>query len=533
MNSDEFRTYGAKVIDWIAQYFKDVGLRSVIPHEECGYLVYQIEENAPEKPIPFSATLADFDRLIMPGLVHWTHPHFHAYFATGDAFVNILAEALSTATAAVNFSWYSNPVGTEMETLMLDWMAKALGLPEKFMSDKSNFEGGGCLNGSASECIFVATMTARHQMIKFMKDENNDLHESNYLSRLVAYSCDQAHSAVEKAATMALLQMRILPSDANGQMDIPLLKKTIKEDIERGLLPCLVVATTGTTGLASFDDVDAIQKEVRALESKMRHPIWIHVDGAYGGAFFLTNRDYVRGFENVNSFNFNPTKELLTAFDCSCLWTDDVKALKEGLTIDPFYLKTNYTSKRQIDYRHYGVALSRRFRSLKLWFLFQNYGLKGLRAHVNNLCDCAVYLKMLVKEDPRFEIINQVKASMVCIAYKTNPILDEDKANRKTRKLIDLLNETRAIHLIGHHFKNRYLIRIPINYNHTTKAIVDKSWAIIQDTANRLDKDPELGNTSNTDLFLNLTREQFEVYEQDPHLMDGWSSVICCEEETS
>lgn len=292
----------------------------------------------------------------------------------------------------------------------MDWYAKALDLPTFFHSDSKDSKGGGALQGSASECALVCLMTARDRAIKELKaNEDEDTHESVYLPQLVAYSSREAHSSVEKAAKMALVKLRILETDSRGRFRGAILNAAIEADLASGLTPFFVVATVGTTGACAFDNLVEIGQVCRKTPS-----IWLHVDGAYAGNSFILPemRHFKEGMEYADSFNTNPNKLMLVNFDSSAMWVKDVMALKTALTVNPLYLQHEHGSA--IDYRHYGIPLSRRFRALKLWFVFRAYGIEGLQRYIRNHIALAKRFEKLVNSDDRFEVLNDVHLGLVC-----------------------------------------------------------------------------------------------------------------------
>ena len=244
----------------------------------------------------------------------------------------------------------------------MNWYGRAINLPRQFLSDEPNSVGGGCLAGSASECILIAMMAARFRAIKVLRGDDVNHHASYYLPRLVAYTSSEAHSCVEKAALMSIVNLRLIKTNSKAEFCYETLRKTIAEDKANNLVPFYVVGTVGTTGVCSFDNLEEIGKICK--EDPL---IWYHVDGAYAGNSFLLPemRKYSKGLDYADSFNTNPNKFLLTHFDASAMWVRSVAELTEALTVHPIYLQ--HPEKDAIDYRHYGIPLSRRFRSLKLW----------------------------------------------------------------------------------------------------------------------------------------------------------------------
>lgn len=349
----------------------------------------------------------------MPGVLHWNHPNFFAYFPSGNSFPSIIGDMLSSAIGSIGFSWASCPSATELETIVLDWFGKALDLPKFFLTDTPGSRGGGALQGSASECALVCLIAARARAINMLKQENDDIHDSVYLPQLVAYSSKEAHSSIEKAAKMAITKLRILETDSRGRFRGNTLRIAIEKDLASGLTPFFVVATVGTTGACAFDDLTELGQVCKEVPS-----IWFHVDGAYAGnSFILPEMNALKeGLEYADSFCVNPNKLLLTNFDASAMWVKDVLALKTALAVNPLYLQHEHSSA--IDYRHYGIPLSRRFRSLKLWFVLRTYGTRGLQAYIRNHIRLAKLLVGMIDNDDRFEVCNDVYLGLVCFRLK-------------------------------------------------------------------------------------------------------------------
>lgn len=265
------------------------------------------------------------------------------------------------------------------------------------------------MQGSASESVLVCLMTARDRTIRELKSGAGDIQDSVFLPQLVAYSSSLAHSSVEKAAKMALVKLRILEPDAHGRLCHDTLRAAIRKDLDSGLTPFFVVATVGTTAACSFDNLEEIGQVCKETPT-----VWLHVDGAYGGPTFILPemRHFMKGLELADSFNANPHKHMLVSFDASCMWVKDVMLLKTALTVNPLYLQHDHESV--IDYRHYGIPLSRRFRALKLWFVFRSYGIEGIQRYMRNHNELAKRFEKYVREDNRFVVMNDVYLGLVC-----------------------------------------------------------------------------------------------------------------------
>lgn len=294
---------------------------------------------------------------------------------------------------------------------MMDWLANALNLPDKFNYRRSKKQGGGCTHNSATDATYTTFVSARDAYVKkHLKGEND--HAGNHILKLQSYASSEAHSSVEKAARIAMVSIRTVHANQNHQMTGTELENVIAEDIAHGLVPVYCCATLGTPGTCSYDDLLTIGPVCR------KYNLWLHVDAAYAGnAFILPEKaDLRKGLEYADSIVINPYKLMLAAADLSCLYFADTRKYIDPYLIDATYLIKNF--KEQIDYRNYGVALSRRMRSLKLWFLFRCYGLNRLREHITNTCNVAKYFAEQIGKDNRFTVTNDVTLGIVC--FKQN-----------------------------------------------------------------------------------------------------------------
>ncbi|XP_026475328.1 tyrosine decarboxylase [Ctenocephalides felis] len=474
MNTEEFRKRGKEMVEYICQYMDTLQERRVTPCVEPGYLRPLIPHEAPEEGENWEKIMADVENKIMPGVTHWQHPRFHAYFPSGNSYPSILGDMLSDAIGCIGFSWAASPACTELETIVLDWLGKAIGLPDEFLAFKENSQGGGVIQTSASECILVTMLAARAQAIKRLKHQHPYTEEGQLLSKLMAYCSKEAHSCVEKAAMICFVKLRILEPDEKSSLRGSTLKKAMETDEFEGLVPFFVSTTLGTTGSCAFDALEEIGPVCRNFPG-----VWLHVDGAYAGnAFICPELKYLlRGIDYADSFNTNPNKWLLVNFDCSTLWVRDRIRLTSALVVDPLYLQHGY-SDAAIDYRHWGVPLSRRFRSLKLWFVMRSYGISGLQNYIRHHCQLAKRFELLVLGDNRFEVCNEVKLGLVCFRLKGSDKLNE--------KLLSIINASGKIHMVPAHVNYKYVIRFcPVAQNGTEDDI-DHAWSVIVEVATEL-----------------------------------------------
>ncbi|XP_069960145.1 aromatic-L-amino-acid decarboxylase-like [Cherax quadricarinatus] len=462
MDGEQFRAASRQMTDYIADYLTNIRERRVLPEVEPGYLRPLLPAQAPDTPDEWSDVMADIERVIMPGVTHWHSPHFHAYFAAGNSYPAILADMLSDAIGCIGFTWISSPACTELEVVMLDWLGQLLDLPSQFLA-ASGGKGGGVIQGTASEATLVAMLSAKIKMLKQVKKDKPYMAD-NAAAALVGYGSDQAHSSVERAGMMAGVKMRQVASDDNFAMRGPQLREAILKDKALGLIPFFVVGTMGATAACSFDNLREIG------EVAQEFGLWCHVDAAYAGSAMVCEefRYLMDGVELADSFNFNPHKWLLVNFDCSAMWIKDASDVVGAFNVDPLYLK--HEQQGQVpDYRHWQIPLSRRFRSLKLWFVMRLYGKHGLQAHIRKQVDLAHQFETRVKKDPRFEIIAPVTLGLVCFRLKK-------RSNEVNETLLKNLNAGGVIYLVPAKIKDTYFLRFCVCSRLTEPQDVDEAW---------------------------------------------------------
>ncbi|XP_018332420.1 tyrosine decarboxylase-like [Agrilus planipennis] len=474
MDVEEFRVRGKEMVDYICAYLATMKSKRVTPNLDPGFLQKLLPSEAPQEPEEWDDIMEDVDTKIMPGVTHWQHPHFHAYFPSGNSFPSILGDMLSDAIGCIGFSWAASPSCTELETIVMNWFGKAIDLPSDFISSNPGSKGGGVIQGSASECVLVSMLSARNEAIKHLKSKNPDIEDSAFLPKLVAYCSKESHSCVEKTAMILLVKLRILEPDENCSLRGKTLLKAMQEDEEQGLLPFFVSTTLGSTACCAFDNL----KEIGPI-CKSKPCVWLHVDGAYAGNAFICPelKPLMAGIEYADSFNTNPNKWLLVNFDCSCLWVRDKIKLTSALVVDPLYLQHSKANE-SIDYRHWGIPLSRRFRSLKLWFVMRKYGLSGLQQYIRNHIRLAKYFESLVLKDKRFEVVNDVKLGLVCFR-----LVGPDSINQT---LLATINASGKLHMIPSMVKGKYIIRFCVVSEFANETHIEYAWKIISNFATRL-----------------------------------------------
>ncbi|XP_074841579.1 aromatic-L-amino-acid decarboxylase [Carettochelys insculpta] len=482
MDAAEFRKRGKEMVDYIADYYEQLENRQVYPDVEPGYLRPLIPDAAPQEPESFEDVLKDIGRIIMPGVTHWHSPYFFAYFPTASSFPGLLADMLSGGIGCVGFSWAASPACTELETVMLDWLGKMINLPEEFLASKDG-EGGGVIQGTASEATLVMLLAARTKTIRRVQSEHPELAMGDVMSRLVAYASDQAHSSVEKAALIGGVKIKNIPSDDKFAVRGSALQDALQEDRAAGLIPFFVIqfcATLGTTSCCSFDKL----LELGPICNKEN--IWMHVDAAYAGSAFICPefQHLLNGVEFADSFNFNPHKWLLVNFDCSAMWVKKRSDLTNAFKLDPLYLQHSHQESGLVtDYRHWQIPLGRRFRSLKMWFVFRMYGVKGLQEYIRKHVKLAHEFENLVLQDKRFEICAEVTLGLVCFRLKGSSELNE--------ALLKSINDARKIHLVPCHLREKFVLRFAICSRTVESVHVQLAWQHISKLATDLLKAQE------------------------------------------
>lgn len=356
----------------------------------------------------------------------------------------------------------------------MDWLGKAIGLPNEFITSSKGSRGGGVIQTSASECVLVSMLAARNQAIHYLKRSKPTEEDSAFLPQLVGYCSKEAHSCVEKAAKILLVKLRILEPDENGSLRKETLVDAMEKDKANGLMPFFVSTILGSTSSCSFDNL----QEIGPI-CKQEPCIWLHVDAAYAGNAFICPelKPFLKGIEYADSFNTNPNKWLLVNFDCSCLWVRCRIRLTHALVVDPLYLQ-HANANEAIDYRHWGIPLSRRFRSLKLWFVIRKYGLSGLQAYIRNHIKLAKHFESLVRKDSNFEVVNDVRLGLVCFR-----LVGSDNVNQT---LLATINASGKLHMIPSMVRHKYIIRFCVTAENATEEDVEHAWRIITEHANEL-----------------------------------------------
>ena len=482
MPAEEFRAAGHKLIDWVADYLKNENVERypVLAQTKPGDTRRSLPESAPEKGEPMDAMMADFEKIILPGVTHWNHPAFFAYFAITGSGPGILGELLSGALNVNAMLWKTCPAANELEEVVLGWMRKLLGLPEEFH---------GVVMDTASIASLVAVAAARESLSDLnIRDEG--LAGRPEVPRLRLYTSDQSHSSIDKAAVTIGIGhkgVRKIPVDSNFRMRPDALEEAIAEDIADGWRPFCVVATVGTTSTTSVDPVAAI------ADICEKHHLWLHVDAAYAGSAAVVpeHRHILEGCERADSFVFNPHKWLFTPFDFSAFYTRHPERVRAAFSLVPEYLRTPEDPEAR-NYMEYGVQLGRRFRALKAWFVLRYFGVEGVQARIRQHIAWAQEFAARVDAHDDFERLAPAPFSVVCFRARPRGLSEDRELVRKYLKmlnemLMDSVNATGEVYLSHTAVGDDYALRFAIGNLRTEQRHIDRAWELLQTHAARLD----------------------------------------------
>ncbi|KAI5726440.1 hypothetical protein M8J76_002699 [Diaphorina citri] len=470
MDVEEYRRRGKEMVDYIADYLENIRDRRVYPDVKPGYLRSLVPESAPVEPEKWDTIMGDIEKVIMPGITHWQSPYMHAYFPALNSYPSLLGDMLSDAINCLGFTWASSPACTELEIITMNWLGKMIGLPEEFLHTKVDSPGGGVLQTTASESTLICLLAGRTEAIRKYQQSHPELEHAEINSRL-------AHSSVEKAGLIGLVKMRYIESDDKLSLRGDKLIEAIERDKKKHLIPFFVCGTLGTTGACAFDNLE----ELGPICEK--EGLWLHVDAAYAGSSFICPefRKWLAGVEYANSIAFNPSKWLMVHFDCTAMWVKNSGALHRTFNVEPLYLR-HENSGLAIDYMHWQIPLSKRFRALKLWFVIRNFGIKGLQKHIRESVRLAQKFEALVLGDPRFEIPAARHLGMVVIRLLGENIL--------TEKLLKRLNSKGRLHCVPASLRiqglDKYVIRFTVTSQRTTNDDITRDWNEIRNTATEI-----------------------------------------------
>ena len=468
MPTSEFRKFGHQLVDWVADYLDHVEQYPVLPAVRPGDIRKSLPAAPPQNPEPMDQIIADLDRSIMPGITHWNHPRFHAYFNSTASSPGILAELLSSSLNVNGMVWESCPAVTELEQVTLDWLRQMLGLRQDFW---------GVIYDTASTSTLHGIAMAREALEDLNMREEGMAGRSD-VPKFRAYISELTHSSVEKAVItlgFGVNAIRKIPVDEQYRMRPSDLEAAIAEDRKNGIRPFCVVATVGTTSCTSIDPVPIIADICR------REHLWLHVDAAYGGsaAIIPEMRYILDGCERADSFVVNPHKWMFVPVDLSVFYTRKPDLLRRAFSLVPEYLRTSHDDEVR-NLMDYGVPLGRRFRSLKLWFVLRYFGWNGLADRLRDHLRLAKLLAEWIEAHPSFELLAPVHFGTVCFRAHPAGIDDENALNALNEHLLQAVNKRRETFLSHTKLAGKYTIRIAIGHIQTQESHVRSTWELIQ-----------------------------------------------------
>ena len=469
MDPEAFRREAHRVVDWLADYLAHPEQYPVLSRVRPGEVRDALPGHAPETGEPFDRIFADFEGIVVPGLTHWNHPGFFAYFAITASGPGVLAEMLSAGLNVQAMLWRTSPAATELEEVALGWLRELMGLP-------ASFEG--VIYDTASISTMHGLAAAREAAVPHVRERGL---AAAGVPPLRVYCSEHTHSSIDKAVLtlgLGLEAIRRIPVDAQFAMRPDALRDAIAADRAAGQLPIAVIATVGTTSSTSIDPVAAIA----AICEKAG--VWLHVDAAYAGviAILPEYRHVLAGAESADSLVVNPHKWLFTPFDLSAFYCRRMDVLRRAFSLVPEYLRTTEAApvKNLMDT---GVQLGRRFRALKLWMVLRYFGAEGIRARLAEHCRLARLFASWVDADPRFTRVADVPFSVVCFRWHPEHIVDEAALDGLNGRLLDAVNASGEVFLSHTKLGGRFVLRLAVGNLRTTDAHVRRAWDLLREQA--------------------------------------------------
>ncbi len=467
MDKKEFRKQAHELVDWMADYLENIEKLPVKSQVAPKEIFDKLPNSAPQKAEDFKSVFDDFEKIIMPGITHWQHPSFFAYFPANSSPPSILGEMLTSTLAAPCMVWQTSPAAAELEEQVMIWLRQMLSLPESW---------SGVIQDTASTATLASLLSAREKSSDYAINQHGFAQQ-----KYRVYCSSETHSSIDKAVKIAgfgsdnLIKVDV---DDSFAMRPGKLAQAIQEDVEKGFTPLAVIATLGTTSTTAIGPLKPIG------EICQKYKIWLHVDAAFAGSALVLDemKFMIDGIELADSFVFNPHKWMLTNFDCSAYFVKDEEALVKTFEIMPEYLKT--AEKLDVNnYRDWGIPLGRRFRALKLWFVLRSYGIEGIQSMIRNHINLATDLETQIKQHPQFELLAPRSLNLLCFRFVPDTSLDIDTLNDMNLRILESLNATGKMFVTHTKLHGKYVIRMLIGQSDVTKSHVDSAWELIQKTA--------------------------------------------------
>ena len=454
------------MVEWIAAYRESLAELPVLSPSEPGEIKAKLPPSPPRTGEGLRGILGDLDRIVLPGITHWNHPGFFAYFPSNSDLASVLADMACAGLGAQGMSWQTSPAATEMEEVVMDWLRQMLGLDGEFT---------GVIQDTASTSTFCALLCAREWSSAFGQTRGGLQAEE---APLVVYASDQAHASVEKAALLAGFgrdNLRLIPTDASHALRMDLLERAILDDLSAGRRPCAMVAAVGTTATTAVDPLEGMAR------LSAEHGIWLHVDAAMAGTAMICPecRWMWKGIEAADSVVLNPHKWMGTGFDLSAYFVKDPVHLVRVMSTNPSYLLTDQDGQVR-NLRDWGIPLGRRFRALKLWFLLRDQGVEGLQARVRRDLANAQWLASKVEATPEWRIMAPVNLQTVCLRHVPEGMEDEEELKAHNLEIAAAINRSGRFYLTPSLLKGRQILRVSIGCSSTELQDVAALWEALQ-----------------------------------------------------
>ncbi len=475
MTPEEFRQSGHQLIDWIADYRANLEQRPVRAQVKPGDIKRNFATSAPTAPMAAEQLLRELEQNIVPGITQVQHPMHYGWFPSNASLASVLGDIASSGLATLGISWESCPALTEVEEVVCDWMRQLTGLSDTWE---------GCIQDTASTSCLTALLLAREHASDYAQNHGGLQAQDQ---ALVVYTTAEAHSSVAKAALLAGFgndNLRLVEMDPTDRsMQAHSLAIAIENDIAAGRKPAAVVASVGSTGITAFDPVANI------AEIAARHNIWLHVDAAMAGSAMLLPecRHLWHGVEAADSISWNPHKWMGTILDCSLLYLRDVQHLVRVMSTNPSYLRSTVDDEVH-QYRDWGIPLGRRFRALKLWYHLSIDGIDSIRARLRRDLDNAQWFAGEVAQTENWHVLAPVKLQTVCILHQP-PGLEGDALDRHTLAWVNAINQSGEAFMSPSKLDDRWMVRVSIGVEATTREHIEKLWAMLQQRVNETNSD--------------------------------------------
>lgn len=471
INLQEFRENAHQMVDWMADFLENIETFPVKSQLRPGDIYHQLPKSPPQLGEKIETIFQDFQHIILPGMTHWQSPNFFAYFPGNSSYPSILAEMLTATLGAQCMIWETSPAAAELEELMMQWLREILDLPSHMV---------GTIQDTASSATLCAILSAREYVSDFKINQKG--FQSNETLRV--YCSSHTHSSIDKGVKIAGLGQNNLVKiavDETFAMKPDALEAAIKSDIEAGLKPCCVIASLGTTSSTAIDPLEAIGKICA------KYKVWLHVDAAYAGtAMILPELRWIgKGMEYADSFVFNPHKWMFTNFDCSAYFVKDKDTLLHTFSIMPEYLKTQVDDHVN-NYRDWGIALGRRFRALKLWFVMRNYGVEGIKQRLRDHLNYAKAQLTRFEIHPDIEIMAPVPLNLICFRFHPLHIQDEHQLDQLNEQLLQRLNATGKMYLTHTRLNGKYVIRWVMGHTYLQERHIVEAWELMKEEIEKL-----------------------------------------------